>query len=124
MNGYFKLTCQGFYSNLPHKLTISKDGSANKEYTDLCQAPQYNATIAYNNDPGWFELDDEGNLVEYPVSPINIHNRGYIWDYEIMKSFLENYHITPTWIDCNFTWGWFDEETDHWTGAVGKVGLS
>ena len=46
------------------KLTISKDGSANKEYTDLCQAPQHNATIAFNNDPGWFELDDEGNLVE------------------------------------------------------------
>ena len=42
-------------------------------------------------------------------------------DYEILKSFFQNNYINPTWIDCNYTWGWFDNETGHWTGAVGKV---
>ena len=27
----------------------------------------------------------------------------------------------PNWINCNYTWGWFDDETGQWTGAVGQV---
>ena len=41
--------------------------------------------------------------------------------FEILKTFFSNYHITPIWTNCNYTWGWLDEETGHWTGAVGQV---
>ena len=36
-------------------------------------------------------------------------------------SFFSNFKIKLTWINCNYTWGWFDDEAGHWTGAVGQV---
>ena len=60
-------------------------------------------------------------MIEYPVYPVTGEYDKIPWDYEILSSFFENYHITPTWINCYYTWGVFDEETGHWTGAVGKV---
>ena len=56
----------------------------------------------------------------YPVTGVSSHIPR---DYEILLKFFENYNITPKWIDCNFTWGLFDEDTGHWTGAVGKVNI-
>ena len=88
---------------------------------DICQKQQHYATIAYNNDPGYFELDNEGKMVEYPVNPVTGVRTNIPFDYEILSSFLNIYKITPTWINCNYTWGWFDEETGRWTGAVGQV---
>ena len=110
--------CTGYYNNLPHKLMLDKD---NIKYKDICQEPQHNATVAHNNHRWFFEVDNDGNMVEYPVYPVTGEQSYIPYDYEILKSFFENYHITPTWIDCNYTWGWFDYETGHWTGAVGKV---
>ena len=116
---YFKVTCP--HNNLPHKVMITKDGNSDKKYKYICQKPQHNATIAYNNDPGYFEVDSDGNLVEFPVKPVTGEEDYIPYEYEILKPFFEIYNITPTWVDCNFTWGLFDEETGHWTGAVGKV---
>ena len=117
---YFKVTCPGFFKDLPHKLRI-QDRRANKENKDICQEPKHNATVAYNNEYFNFELDNEGKMVEYQIEPITGVATTIPWEWEIISSFLENYHIKTTWIDCNGTWGWFDEETGHWTGAVGKV---
>ena len=116
---YFKVTCPGPNENVPQKLMILKDGKANKEYKNICQKPQQSATIAYNTFY-WFKIDMDGKILEYPW----VHQRGYTiisTDREILSSFFENYHITPKWIYCNQTWGLFDKETGHWTGAVGKV---
>ena len=130
---YFKVSCPGiledsttpFFSysikNLPHKLKISQDGRANKEYKDICQKAQHKATVAYNNYATYFEIDDNDKMIEYPIQPRTGVRTTVSYDYEILSSFFEFYHITPTWINCNYNWGWFDEETGHWTGAVGKV---
>ena len=93
----------------------------NRKIQDLCREPRHHVDIAYNFDPGMFEIEEDGS-----VSKLEYEFRTGEFDYlpkdtEIMESFLENYHITPNWIDCNYTWGWFDEETGNWTGAVGKV---
>ena len=41
------------------------------------------------------------------------------YNFEILKLFFKNKNIN--WINCNYTWGWYDDETGRWTGAVGKV---
>ena len=46
------------------------------------------------------------------------------YDFEILEVFFKSYVIEINWIDCNYTWGWYDDETDRWTGAVGKVKLN
>ena len=35
--------------------------------------------------------------------------------------FFLNNNIIINWIDCNYIWGWFDDETGKWTDAVGQV---
>ena len=73
--------------------------------------------VAYNNDPDIFEVVNN-SMVEQPafffegVTQISS-------DFEILEIFLKNKIIK--WINCNFTWGWYDDETERWTGAVGKV---
>ena len=44
------------------------------------------------------------------------------YDFEILEVFFENKIIN--WINCNYTWGWYDDETEKWTGAVGKVKMN
>ena len=41
-------------------------------------------------------------------------------DWEIFGAFFHNYNLVPLWIDCNYTWGWYEEEIG-WNGAVELV---
>ena len=117
----FRMICPGSYKGLPHKLLI-KDGKINKKYKELCDEPVHYPNIAYNNDPPWFDVDEAtGVFTEYPLHVIAGDFSSIPRDYEIMISFIKFYNIIPNWINCNFTWGWFNEETNSWTGAVGKV---
>ena len=72
---------------------------------------------------GWFEIDNITNtMVEYPHWMIMTTGFSTLSDeYEILKSFFSKFNIKPTWINCNYTWGSFDDKTGHWTGAVGQV---
>ena len=81
---YFKITCPGPYNNVPHKLRISKDGSSNVKYNDICEQQQHNARIAYINDPNYFEVDNNGQMVENTGTPvIGVSNR-IPSDYEVL----------------------------------------
>ena len=98
----------------------------NQQYKNLCKE-EHHARIAYNNVEPWFAVDKITNtMVEVPrymgKSWGLIQQYGqYSHDYEILKSFFSKFNIKPTWINCNFTFGWFDYEAGHWTGAVGQV---
>ena len=76
--------------------------------------------VAYNNDPGMFEIVNN-SMVGQPafffegVTQISS-------DFEILEIFFKNKIIK--WINCNFTWGWYDGEIERWTGAVGKVRMN
>ena len=103
---------------------LFKNGTINGDlnYKDVCKE-EHDIRIAYNNEPTWFEIDNITNtMVEYPHWEIMVYGATQLSDeYEILKSFFANYNIKPTWINCNFTWGRFDDKTGHWTGAVGQV---
>ena len=44
-------------------------------------------------------------------------------DNEILSIFFKNYDIIVKWINCNYTWGWYDVDMGKWTGAVGQVNM-
>ena len=67
--------------------------------------------MAYNQDPGFFELDQDMKVVNL------------FWRHEVLISFFSSQNLTPVWENANYTWGWFDEETGRWTGAVALVSL-
>ena len=107
-----------------HKMIIFKNGTTKDDlqYKDLCKE-EYEVRIAYNNEENFFGIDNITNtMIEYHhwsimtagISQLSV-------EYEILKSFFSKFNIKPTWINCNYTWGWFDDETGHWTGAVGQV---
>ena len=77
--------------------------------------------VAYNDDPGFFEIVDN-SMYAYPVNIIDGEYSNIAQDFEILEVFFENKIIN--WINCNQTWGWYDDETERWTGAVGKVKLN
>ena len=75
--------------------------------------------IAYNNEPGNFEVDEEKGVLKtfpYLKSSFSIS-----WNYEILDSFFRRHHIVPTWLNSNYDWGVFDQKLGRWSGAVGKV---
>ena len=136
----FNVMCPGENERY-HKLMIFHDGSVNRnlKYKDVCPVAQldsepeyHHINIAYNNDPPYFEFNDESQtMTEFPLpsTPSDLNLRlskfhptiSYSW--EVLKIFIQHNNIVPNWIDCNFTWGWYDDETGKWTGAVGKVKL-
>ena len=57
-------------------------------------------------------------MVEYPWN----------WNYGkgtpaqvILQTFFEKQNLTPSWTDCDYVWGGFNETTGLWTGALGEV---
>ena len=103
---------------------IFQNGTINNvNYKKLCKV-EHGAKIAYNNQkPYIFEISNITNsMVGFPHEWLIEAPEGYlIGDHEILQSFFDNYNVKPTWINCNSTWGYFDDETGHWTGAVGQV---
>lgn len=96
--------------------------SKNIEYQDICEKPITEVNIAYNNNPGVFQVIDE-SMVKYDPPLIN---KGVYkefvqvsYDWEILSIFFQNHNISTNWIDCNGIVGFIDE--GKWTGAVGKV---
>ena len=108
-------------------MMIFKNGTTkgDLQYKDLCKE-EHEVRIAHNNEAPYFAIDNITNtMVEFPkfnkyVGFISDHGQ-QSHEWEILKSFILKYNIKPTWINCNYTWGWFDDEAGHWTGAVGQV---
>ena len=42
-------------------------------------------------------------------------------DWEVLSKFFSTHNLEPNWLDCNYTWGWYDEDLEEWTGCMGKV---
>ena len=63
-------------------------------------------------------------MVEYPANSVEGIYSNIPYDFEILEIFFKNKNVIVNWIYCNYTWGWFDDETGRWTGAVGKVKLN
>ena len=105
-------------------MLIFKNGTTKDDliFNDLCKI-EHEIRIAYNNEGEIFKIDNITNtMVEFPYwKPIAKAWPQISYDHEILMSFFSNFKIKPTWINCNYTWGWFDDETGHWTGAVGQV---
>ena len=57
------------------------------KYKDICQEPAHSAKVA-NNNIG-LEVDNDGNMVEYPVMPITGEYDTIPYDYEIWKPFFK-----------------------------------
>ena len=95
--------------------------SIDKKFATLCsQRRENHMNIAFNNDPPMFHLVNN-TMKERPLLIETGSSNSLPSEEEIMSLFFDHNNIVPHWINCNYTWGWLDTETGHWTGAVGQV---
>ena len=118
----FKLVCPGNAKSVSHeKLLLQKIGTVNMNlgFDEVCKEKIVYA--AYNNDPPVFAISNiTGEMVRYPLKPY-VAEMNVAQEWEIQAAFLEYNNITNHWINANFTWGWLDNVTNQWTGAVGLI---
>ena len=109
-------------SDTTRKVMISKEVKV-ASYKETCGGEKIRVHLGYNNDPGIMEVEDN-KLLQYPPKRIP---KGVSWgsrishSWEVLYKFFSSYNIEPNWQNCNFSWGWFDEEQGAWTGCMGKV---
>ena len=61
-------------------------------------------------------------MVEFPHYILIAYEYGHLsYDFEILGSFFAKLNVKPTWVNCNYSYGVFDDELGHWTGDVGQV---
>ena len=101
--------------------------SKNVKYKNICKE-QFPVHVAYNHRIFWFEMENNAmvdSTVKYQVSH-GLFTRTFSSisrDSEILSIFFKHYDVITKWINCNYTFGVFDDETEKWTGAVGQVSL-
>ena len=102
-------------------LLLLKSATVNRNlgFGEVCK--EKNVLLAYNNQMDTFVVSNiTGEMVRYSVYPVvSFWNIAFEW--EINAAFFKYNNITPHWINCNWTWGWIDNVTNQWTGAVGMI---
>ena len=109
-------------SNTTHGVLISKDISF-KSYKEICSGEKKKVNL------GWNPLQkfkiENNTLVNKKKTEIDEYIHGafsnMVFNLVILSKFFATYNIEPNWLDCNNTYGWYDEELGGWTGCVGKV---
>ena len=103
--------------------------SENVKYKDICKE-QFHVHVAYNYKFFWFEIVNNSmvdSMVKYQMLHGSFVGSTYAsmisQNSEILSIFFKNLNIIVKWINCNQTWGWYDDETGKWTGAVGQVSM-
>ena len=100
---------------------ISREIRVPRSYKDICGGQKKKVNIGFNNDPAILIVENK-TLMKVPDQDF-IH--GDVTDmsegWEVLSKFFSIHNIEPTWLNCNYTWGWYDEELGGWTGCMGKV---
>ena len=117
----FKMKCE-VTSSTSHDVLISKE-IGYKSYKEICSGEKKKVNLGFNNVKWKDFIISDNSLIRIPSDGIHVH--GTFSDmtlaWEILYPFFSFHNIEPNWLDCNSTYGWYDEELGGWTGCVGKV---
>ena len=116
VSAIFNFTCLGEPASQSSKLVVI-DGRVNKPMVEACQ--KKTIRMAFNQYERVFDFDEEKKeMIEYNTGRSIVFGA---YTYETLTSFFASHDLTPTWLNGNGTWGWFDSEIGLWNGAVGLV---
>ena len=110
-------------SNTTHDLLISKEISY-KSYKEICSGEPKKVNLGFYGN-GWGSMRVFNNNIEQRPRVLDEHINGRFAsmskEWEVLNAFFSIHNIEPNWLDCNFTYGWYDEDLGAWTGCIGKV---
>ena len=109
-------------SKTTHGVLLSKEISY-KSHKEICRGEKKNVNLGYKADWEYFIVENN-SLVHIPRKlEYYIHGRysemPNYW--EVLSKFFVIYNVEPNWLDCNGSYGYYDEDLGGWTGCVGKV---
>ena len=103
-----------------------------KSYKEICNGEKKKVNLGFNLDLDFMKVENN-KLMPVPQScgmsegdgddDSCIHGDAarMSQDWEVLSKFLSTHNLEPNWLDCNMTWGWYDEDLGEWTGCMGKV---
>ena len=122
-------------SDTTHDVLIGKEVGY-KSYKEICSGEPKKVNLGFNNDLKLMKVENN-TLTTYPQSCADFpYKKTYdqasnpcifglmstmTFTWEILSKFFSIHNIDPKWLDCGFSWGWYDEELGGWTGCMGKV---
>ena len=124
-------------SSSTHGILINKKISS-QSFKEICSGEPKKVNLGYNNDWGILKIENN-TLMPYPQScgdfpprKSDYNPNGFSqciygthstmsYDWEVLSKFFSMHNIEPNWLNCNYTWGWYDEDLGRWTGCMGKV---
>ena len=105
-------------SDTTRKVMISKEVKV-ASYKEICGGEKVRVHLGYNDD---FTMQVEDNtLSQGSERQLKGESTEMSQVWEVFYKFFSHYNIEPIWLNCNFSWGWYDEEQGAWTGCMGKV---
>ena len=108
-------------SNTTHDVMISKEIRAPNSFEDVCRGEPRTVNIGYNNDPLFMTVENN-SLTSTPTQSFMKGKESWMSQtWEVFSLFFSHHNIKPNWLNCDFSWGWYDEELGGWTGCMGKV---
>ena len=109
-------------SHTTHDVLISKEVSW-KSYKEICLGEPKEVNLGFWGN--WFHMKVENNSLQASdrntASYIYGDGSNMVYDSEVLLAFFSIHNIEPNWLDCNYTYGYYDEDLGGWTGYVGKV---
>ena len=122
-----KMKCQ-VTSNITHGILISNK-TRYRSYKQICIGEPKKVNLGYNagfsSDTIFQDFKIENNSIVHITRNLSHYLHGNLssmpLEYEILVPFFSTHNIEPNWLDCNFTFGWYDDEQGRWRGCVGKV---
>ena len=109
-------------SNTTHDVLISKEISY-KSYKEICSGEPKKVNLGYWGNWGGNEVKNNSMVhisrdLDFYI-PDKYSSMPYDW--EVLSKFFSIHNIEPNWLDCGFSWGWYNPELGGWTGCMGKV---
>ena len=109
-------------SKTTHDVLISKE-IRYKSFKEICSGEKKKVNMGYNND--WYFKVENNTLMPEPqscgIEPSPCIHTQISEGWEVLSKFFTIHNLEPNWLDCNYTWGWYDEDLGEWTGCMGKV---
>ena len=107
-------------SNTTHDVLISKEIRC-KSYKEICNGERKKVNIGFNNDVPLMIVENNTLTSTPPQSFIKGQNSWMAQTWEVFSKFLSQHNIEPNWLNCHFSWGWYNPDLGAWTGCMGKV---
>ena len=107
-------------SDTTRKVMISREVKV-PSYKEICGGEKIRVYLGYNNDREILKVEDNKLLQDPPNREIKGVDNLISRNWEVFYNFFSVYNIEPIWLNCNYSWGWYDEEQGAWTGCMGKV---